>query len=141
MCNCNIQFEELLAHPINLHDSEIIEIARLNRLITEVRESNERMRCNCINPYGIKKIIYNPPATIVFWEDGKKTVVKTMEGTVFNPYHGFTAALAKRVYGSSTRVNKIVWNGHQAYRYTLLQLSKVMNGFGGYKNDHEHDQG
>lgn len=99
------------------------------------------MRCNCANPYHPVKIIYNPPATIVFWEDGKKTVVKAMEGTVFNPYHGFTAALAKRVYGSSTRVNKIVRNGHQAYRYTLLQLSEVMNGFGGYKNDHEHDQG
>lgn len=104
------------------------------------------MCCNCANPYHPVKIIYNPPATIVFWEDGKKTVVKAMEGTVFNPYHGFTAALAKRVYGSSTSVNKIVHNGHQAYReverdYTLLQLFKGMNEFGGYKNDHEHDQG
>ena len=104
------------------------------------------MRCNCANPYHPVKIIYNPPATIVFWEDGTKTVVKAMEGTVFNPYHGFTAALAKRVYGSSTRVNKIVQNGHQAYReverdYTLLQLFKGMNEFGGYKNEQEHDQG
>jgi len=25
----------------------------------------------------IKRVIFNPPATIVFWEDGTKTVVKT----------------------------------------------------------------
>ena len=30
-------------------------------------------------PSGIKKVIFNPPATIVFWEDGSKTVVKCRE--------------------------------------------------------------
>lgn len=56
----------------------------------------------------IARVIFNPPATIVFWTDGTKTVVKTMEGETFNPYHGFTAALAKKMFGSSTQVNKLV---------------------------------
>ena len=30
-------------------------------------------------PSGIKNVIFNPPATIVFWEDGSKTVVKCQE--------------------------------------------------------------
>lgn len=55
-----------------------------------------------------KKIIYNGPATIVFWKDGTKTVVKAMNGVDANPYHGFTAALAKKIYCSSSKVNKIV---------------------------------
>lgn len=55
-----------------------------------------------------KKIIFNPPATIVFWEDGSKTVVKCRKGTEFDPYYGFTCALAKKIYGSNSRVNRIV---------------------------------
>lgn len=55
-----------------------------------------------------KKIIFNPPATIVFWEDGSKTVVKCRKGTEFDPYYGFTCALAKKVYGNNSQVNRIV---------------------------------
>ena len=58
--------------------------------------------------YGVKNIILNPPAMIVFWNDNTKTVVKCREGETFNPYYGFCAALAKKVYGCNARVNKIV---------------------------------
>lgn len=61
----------------------------------------------CVELYP-EKILYNGPATIVFWKDGTKTVVKAMDGVDANPYHGFTAALAKKIYGSSSKVNKIV---------------------------------
>ena len=56
----------------------------------------------------VDHIIYNNPATIVFWKDGTKTVVKCMEGTTFNPYYGFVCALAKKVYGSNSLINRIV---------------------------------
>lgn len=49
--------------------------------------------------------------TIVLWRDGTKTVVKPMEGTPeceMSSYSAFTAALAKRIFGSNTQVNKIV---------------------------------
>ena len=49
--------------------------------------------------------------TIVIWKDGTKTVVKPMEGTPeaeMSSYTAFTAALAKKLYGSNTQVNKIV---------------------------------
>ena len=52
------------------------------------------------------RIIFNPPATIVYWEDGDKTVVKCEEGTEFNEYFGFCAALAKRIYGNNSQVKK-----------------------------------
>ena len=58
--------------------------------------------------YAVKKIIYNPPATIVFWEDGSKTVVKCSKDDEYSPYYGFLAALAKKVYGNPSRVRKIV---------------------------------
>ena len=54
-----------------------------------------------INPCDeIKNVIFNPPATIVFWEDGSKTVVKTQNGEEFDPEKGFSMAIAKKHFGN-----------------------------------------
>ena len=58
--------------------------------------------------FGVKRIIFSPPATIVFWEDGDKTVVKTAPDDKYSPYFGFVSALAKKVYGSSSAVKAII---------------------------------
>lgn len=56
----------------------------------------------------VDRIIFNPPATIVFWKDGSKTVVKCHGDQTFNPYYGFCAALAKHIYKSNSAVNRMV---------------------------------
>jgi len=48
----------------------------------------------------IKKVIFNDPATIVFWEDGTKTVVKCGENDIFDPEKGLTMAIAKKALGN-----------------------------------------
>ena len=53
-----------------------------------------------VDPMGIKDVIFNDPATIVFWADGTKTVVKCQEGDVFDPEKGLAMAIAKKVYGN-----------------------------------------
>lgn len=58
-----------------------------------------------------KKIIYNGPATIVFWNDGTKTVVKRAKKEKDNKYNAFCAALAKKIFGNNSRVNAIVKSG------------------------------
>lgn len=60
-----------------------------------------------------KKIIYNGPATIVFWDDGTKTVVKRSQKDKDNKYNAFCAALAKKIYGSNSKVNSIVAEGKE----------------------------
>lgn len=52
------------------------------------------------NPPRIKNVIFNEPATIVFWEDGSKTVVKCQDGDIFDPEKGLTMAITKKVYGN-----------------------------------------
>lgn len=47
----------------------------------------------------IKKVIFNSPATIVFWEDGTKTVVK-VNGEDYDPEKGLAMAIAKKSYGN-----------------------------------------
>lgn len=61
--------------------------------------------------WDVKKIIYNDPATIVFWEDGTKTVVKRGKNEPFSKYHAFCAALAKKLYSTNSAVNRIVNSG------------------------------
>jgi len=58
-----------------------------------------------------ERILYNDPATIVFWKDGTKTVVKKSKEEKFNKYNAFCAALAKKIFENNSRVNKIVQSG------------------------------
>ena len=47
----------------------------------------------------IKNVIYNDPATIVFWSDGTKTVVKAKDEP-FDPEKGLAMAIAKKHFGN-----------------------------------------
>lgn len=46
--------------------------------------------------YTIKKVIFNPPATVVYWSDCSKTVVKCNVNDIFDPEKGLAMAIAKR---------------------------------------------
>lgn len=61
-----------------------------------------------VDPMEIKDVIFNDPATIVFWADGTKTVVKRQEGDEFDPEKGLTMAIVKKIYGNKgSYCNKI----------------------------------
>jgi len=57
---------------------------------------------------GVSRILFNDPATVVFWEDGTKTVVKATAGDKYVLYYGFLAALAKKMYGSNAKVQEMI---------------------------------
>lgn len=48
----------------------------------------------------IKKVIFNEPATIVFWADGTKTVVKCGEDDIWDPEKGLAMAVTKKFFGN-----------------------------------------
>lgn len=52
--------------------------------------------------FKIKRVIFNNPATIVFWDDGTKTVVKA-KGENFDEEKGLAMAIAKRALGNTGR--------------------------------------
>lgn len=56
----------------------------------------------------IKRLIFNDPATIIIWGDGSRTVVKRMATTAFSPYHGFCAAVCKRIFGSNSAIKNLI---------------------------------
>lgn len=61
-------------------------------IIKEMQEMKKSTKKPVTNP--IEKVIFNAPATIVFWKDGSKTVVKA-QGDVFNPETGLAMAISR----------------------------------------------
>ena len=55
----------------------------------------------------VKRVVYHEPATIVFWTDDTKTVVKCIDGQPYEKYAGFCAAVTKKVFGGTSTAKKI----------------------------------
>ena len=66
----------------------------------------------------IEKVIFNPPATIVMWSDGTKTVVKVHDygsgdvNSQFSKEYGLAMCVAKKFFGSRSQFLKAVENGY-----------------------------
>lgn len=56
-------------------------------------------RCEKNKAIKIKDVIFNNPATIVFWADGTKTVVKA-DNEPFDPEKGLAMAISKKFLGN-----------------------------------------
>lgn len=56
-------------------------------------------------PLTIEKVIFNPPATIVLWSDGTKTVVKAQGYDEYDPEKGLAMAICKKVMGNKGNYN------------------------------------
>lgn len=69
----------------------------------------------------LKKVLFHDPATIVFWEDGTKTVVKCQPGDTFDPLTGFLMAFYKKACGNKGNYNNA--------------LKKIVPGYGGKEDD------
>ena len=67
----------------------------------------------------IKKIMYKPPATIVFWNDGTKTVAVCEKGDAYNRELGFALCVLKKKYG-----NKKVHDMLDKYVHKVSEYSK-----------------
>lgn len=63
---------------------------------------------HAISELAVEKIISNGPATIVFWNDGTKTVVKCDIYDEDDLYDAVANALAKKVFGSTSKFRRIV---------------------------------
>ena len=117
--------EQLASHSVGLTarkdvDNRISYISRLNA-IYGIGIYNDSLiynyiknDINCIselakkysskensNMFKIKNVIFSNPATIVFWEDGTKTVVKCQKGDIYEKEKGLAMAIAKKALGTN----------------------------------------
>lgn len=54
----------------------------------------------------IEKVIFNDPATIVFWSDNTKTVVKCQEGDTYSKELGLAMCISKKFLGNKGNFNE-----------------------------------
>lgn len=78
-------------------------------------------RCSTVAPStpernvlpGIKKVIFNKPATIVLWDDGTKTVVKCQPGKngrleKYDKEKGLAMCITKKALGNKSNFNNVI---------------------------------
>lgn len=63
----------------------------------------------------IKDVIFSDPATVVFWSDGTKTVVKTRGGEKYDKEKGLAMAIIKKIAGNTSNYYNIFkeWCGDE----------------------------
>lgn len=72
----------------------------------------------------IEKVIFNKPATIVFWSDRTKTVVKCGENDEYDKEKGFYIACAKKLFGNDY---KAVGRMNKALEMAIVQTKEEEN--------------
>lgn len=63
----------------------------------------------------IKDVIFSDPATVVFWNDNTKTVVKTRGGEKYDKEKGLAMAIIKKIAGNTSNYYNIFkeWCGDE----------------------------
>lgn len=80
----------------------------------------------------IKQVIYQNPATIVFWSDDTKTVSKTHAGDEYSPEAGLVLCILKKTQGRTLKGLFEAWIPEQAFAQpnkSVIQTLKDVRKF------------
>lgn len=80
-------------------------IIRDAQMFFGTRRVNNRVVNEC--PFIIENVIFSNPATIVFWTDGTKTVVKCQEDDIYSEEVGLALCFAKKALGNKSNFNNV----------------------------------
>ena len=78
-----------------------VEYVDYSKMYTTTQtNANTNTNIKKVAPPRIKKVLFRHPATIVFWDDNTKTVVKCSENDYFDCEKGLAMAIAKKFFGN-----------------------------------------
>lgn len=104
MYTLRVEFKANRHEPADIFELERIRAIYQHNADCGVTSKNRLLTFPKMNMYSdlkIEKVIFNNPATIVFWNDGSKTVVKCGEGETFDEEKGFAIACTKKMFGNN----------------------------------------
>lgn len=81
------------------------DLTAINRTVKSALNAKSE---NVFDLYPKHIYYYDNDYTTVLWDDGTKTTVKLSDDDIYDEYSAFCAALAKRIYGSNSRIKKII---------------------------------
>ena len=91
------------------HYNKVSNTSAFTKEMDKIINPNKRLVVDINNGYfyidsglctTIEKVIFNPPATIVYWTDNTKTVVRTQNDELFDPEKGLAMAVMKKSFGN-----------------------------------------
>lgn len=97
-----------LIHADNDPKAVYLSTGRRNGKTQMLKEMLNSMYGNKALKFEIKKVIFSGPCTIVFWEDGTKTMVRQQENDILDHEKGLAMAIAKKVYGNKSNYNNVL---------------------------------
>ena len=91
-----------------------------------MREASKKKEAANMTAASIKNVIFNPPATVVYWTDGSKTVVKCNAKDSFDPEKDLAMAIAKRCASNSPDFYKEMqkWVKKSGYKQPVAYATK-----------------
>ena len=95
-----IELERNINNRMNGEEKELetVLMRRMSNTMYGAYSNHVNRRCFIIPE--IKNVIFNPPATIVFWTDGTKTVVKCQNHEEFDHEKGLAMAFFKKMHSN-----------------------------------------
>ena len=78
----------------------------------------------CRRELKVKKVIFNKPATIVFWSDNTKTVVVCKDNDEYDAEKGFYIACTKKLFGNDF---KAIGRMNKALEKAVVQTKEKKN--------------
>lgn len=113
----NPKIEDIRAYNIWNQNKAEKEISDMDERLMQLFKMNEEVSFTCKGLHYVNKpcpmpmrICYDGLTTVVFWEDGTVTSVRCSEEDKdkFSEYSGFTAALAKKMYGTHSDIVRLI---------------------------------
>lgn len=96
----NLPYSRYVNHPQEMISNKTNYTKYSDKTVLEIMK-------NTMGVPDIKDVIFNPPATIVLWADGTKTVVKCQEDETYSKEVGLAMCICKKVYGNKGNYNNI----------------------------------
>jgi len=100
--------------PFDEREEEEVKVAK-KQLRSTVDKFSGHVRVNpeSLMPMKVRikprRVIFSGPATIVFWSDGDKTVVKCGNGEPYSQETGFAMACARKLFGNDHRAHQTIY--------------------------------
>ena len=111
----NITDYDYYSIPVNVNVFSSMDVSKQLAIVSSRRNGKTSYMMNMFRlametKFYPVKVIFHDPATIVFWDDGSKTVVKCQEGDTYNEEMGLALCFAKKAMGNKSNFNNIFKN-------------------------------
>ena len=113
----------------------ILRFAPVNASVVEY-EIEPQPSANKVNMPAVKSVIFNKNATVVYFEDGTKCIVRKSDKDEYNREHAVVYAIVKRAYGivnedgtvdgngMGNMLEKVVANGYDQEAHDAAEKAK-----------------